>query len=432
VAVLAYALFVVGAPRPYLGARVFGGTTEGVRRLSLRVAVVRRFVEVEEPASLAKIEIAAEGAGRREVVLDERGMGVAELDLGGAPGRARLSVTTRDAQGTLLLADGIAELPLGEWRARARLRGGWLQGSVHGNALMRVGPGRGAFAVPFADPLWIEVRAASGPVASATVVLEPDGFDLVDGASPVITDVEGRAIVRIAPRDHVAWLKASATGPGGIAVEWSGPIPVTAGALHASLQDDQLRIESAIERDVAYWALQSDRARLAGGPVALSPTGRGGAVALVRLPPDARAPELWAVVSGEPELDSASTVGWPLAPGGLAPGPDPPLARAVPDRLLVDGLLLGYRADAARRHRARQLALGFTLLSALLAGALLVAEGRRAAARHDAHLRAAGATPNDADAIAQRKSRWFMAVVALLCVAMGFIVVLLVALHRIG
>ena len=435
VAVIAFALFVVGAPRPYYGARVYGGPTEGVSALSLRLAVVERFVEVEAPAELGPISVsvrAGNASSKREVTLDPGGMAAVTLELGREAGMAEIEVSAPGPAGrALVLAAGHAELSVGEWRARERLRGGWLKGSLKGNASIRVAPARGAFAVPFVDPLWIDVYGAAGPVAGVTLGIEPDGFDLVGGSGTWTTDAAGRVTVQIAPRDHVAWLKVSAKNGAGIDAEWSGPIPVAAGALHATREGSNLRIESAIERDVAYWALESERERMAGGPVRMTSTGRGGAVALIELPVLGK-PPLWGVVSGEPELDSASTVGWPLGSSTDPLAVDPPLARSVPDRLLVDGLLLGFRADAERRQRARHLALGFTLLAGLLAAVLLVREGRRSAAQLDAHLRRAGASDDEADAIAQKKSRWLGVVVALLCIGMGFLVVLLVALHRIG
>ena len=444
VAVIAFALFVVGAPRPYFGARVYGGTTEGVSTLSLRIAVVERFVEVEEPAALGTITVCARTASKsteREVTLDEGGMAAVTLDLGGEPGKAEIEVSAPGAGRPLRLALGQAELSTTEWRARERLRGGWLKGSLKGNANIRVAPARGAFAVPFTDPLWIDVNSESGPVVGATLDIDADGFEVVGERGPWTTNAAGRVSVSIAPRDHVAWLRVTAKNASGVDAEWSGPIPVAAGALHASREGSKLRIESAIERDVAYWAIEGDASRIAGGPVKLQATGRGGAVALIDLPELAARPlwgvvsgepELWGVVSGEPELDSASTVGWPLSTRADPLAVDPPLARSVPDWLLVDGLMLGFRADAERRQKARHLALGFTALASLLALVLLVREGRRSAADLDRHLRNAGASDADADVIAQKKTRWLSVVVALLCVAMGFLVVLLVALHRIG
>src|SRR5882724_10174661 len=49
VLVVGYALFVGGAPRKILGERIYGGPTEGVTELSLRVESVARDGEREGP-----------------------------------------------------------------------------------------------------------------------------------------------------------------------------------------------------------------------------------------------------------------------------------------------------------------------------------------------------------------------------------------------
>jgi len=439
VAVIAFAIFVAGAPRAYTGARVYGGPTDGVSTLSLRVAVVERFAEVEEPADVGDLAVELElGDGRRAAApghTDARGMAAVQVAIPGAPpsGPIRLRVSVPRGRGrTVTLADSRVELGVAEWASRAREIGGWLQGSRKGALSVRVAPGRGALAVPFVSPLWIEVRDPKGPVARASLRFETDGVVRSNPDAPVETDAMGRASIRVAPREHAVALRVVAKTEAGAEGEWYGSLPVVAGAIEATLTDAGLRIESPIERDVAYLALLAPTSRVAGGPVALEADGRGHSVALVPLPPLPPGP-IWAVVSGEPELDSGSTVGWPLRVPALdAPSSSPPVARSVPDRLLADGLGIGFAEEARRRARARHLALGFSALAALLAVVLLLREGRRAAHVLDEHLREAGAEAEVADAIAQRKSRWIGALIALLCIAMGFAIVALVALYRIG
>jgi hypothetical protein len=439
VAVIAFAIFVVGAPRSYTGARVLGGPTEGVSSLSLRVSVVERFAEVEEPADVGDVAVELElGDGRRAAApghTDARGMAALNVAIPGAPvsGPIRLRVSAPRARGrTVTLADSRVELSVADWTSRAREIGGWLSGNRKGALMVRVAPGRGVLAVPFASPLWIEVRDANGPVARASLGFETDGIVRSKPDAPVETDALGRASVSVTPREHAVALRVVAKTEAGAEGEWYGSLPVVAGAIEATLTSAGLRIESPIERDVAYWALLAPTSRLAGGPIVLEADGRGHSVAVVPLPSPPPGPA-WVVVSGEPELDSASTVGWPLrVPASSSPSASPPIARSVPDRLLADGLGIGFAEEARRRSRARHLALGFTALAALLAVVLLLREGRRAAHVLDEHLREAGAEAEVVDAIAQRKSRWIGAVIALLCIAMGFAIVALVALYRIG
>lgn len=424
VLVIAFALFVVGAPRPYVGARVYGGPTEAASRLSLRLALVERFVEVEQPARVGEVEVRASLTDGRtasaRVTPDEMGAASVSLDLG-APIRGPVSLSVTGSPG--LLAKGEVAFGATEWLARKRERGGWLEGQKRGALGIRVAPGRGAFAVPFSEPLLIEVAGPPG----AKVVVESDGADVTSPAKP--TDASGRTGVSLAPRDHIVSVTVKASNDLGETGEWTGFVPVAVGALRATREDRTLRVECAVEREVAYFALISESERLAGGAVALSPNLRGGSVGVVPLPPLPKG-RLWAVVSGEPELDTASTVGWPLDATSGPLDAEPPLARAVPDRLHLDGLGLGFAADAARRQKAKNLAVGFTLLAVLLAAALLVREGRRSARELDEHLRASGADGGGQHESAA--SRWLGLAVAILCVAMGFAVVLLVAMYRMG
>ena len=107
-------------------------------------------------------------------------------------------------------------------------------------------------------------------------------------------------------------------------------------------------------------------------------------------------------------------------------------ARAVPDRLLLDGLELGRSLELERRRTARQIALGFSALAAVLAGILLSREARRSSKKLDRHLADAGTDKTEAGVIAERPTRWMSIVIALLCIGMGFLMVALVALYRIG
>ncbi|MBI3200413.1 MAG: hypothetical protein HYZ29_02650 [Myxococcales bacterium] len=425
VVVIAFALFVVGAPRAYHGVRLHGGPTEGASRLSLRLSAVERYTEVEAPARLDDLVVTARledgRAASARVATDELGTANVALDLGG-PIRGPVAVGVTSARG--VLARGNLSLAPERWLERLRERGGVLPGQSSGALVVRAVPARGAFAIPFGDPLSIEVSRAGGPVVGARVSVELEGATLAGDARP--TDARGRTSVTLAPVDHIASVILRAATDAGETGTFTGALPIAVGALRATRQDDQLRVDCAIERELAYFAVITERERLLGGVVTLSPNGRGGSVGLAPLPPLPPGP-VWAVVSGEPELDSASTVGWPIA--GPSDG-EPPKARAVPDRLLLDGLTLGFAAETKRRQEARHVALGFTLLAGLLAAALLVREGQRSACELDEHLKAAGAEPSQRQE--QAKKRWLGLIVAVLCVGMGFAVLLLVAMYRMG
>ena len=66
VLVVAFALFVVGAPRAYAGAQLYGGPTEAAPVLAWRLALVERFEEIERPLARKNVRVEAHlNDGRR-------------------------------------------------------------------------------------------------------------------------------------------------------------------------------------------------------------------------------------------------------------------------------------------------------------------------------------------------------------------------------
>ncbi len=429
VTVIAFALFVVGAPRAYSGVRLFGGPTDGAAQ-SFRAEAVERVGEVEGPAALLELELEfTSGDGRRASVreaVDALGMCSPRVALGGG-GPIRVVASAITPRGKTPLGSGRIELGVAAWQAHARRSGGWLRGASKGELVLSAAPARGVLAVPFLERLMIEVRDAAGVVAGAEITLEGEGLELEAGAPKLllISDPRGRAETRIAPREHTVAVRLVAKS-GTRRGELYALLPVVPGAFSAELSAGQLRIHAPIAKDDAFYALIDERQRLAGGRAELAPDGRGGAVALVPLPPLPEGP-LWAVVSGEAELDSAGTVGWPLRPDPR----EPAQTLTIPDQLLLDTLPQGFARDVARRRRAQWLAGTFTVLSILLASALLASRARRAQAALEEHLARAGAGLEGVERAASR-GLGLSLLIAGLCVALGFTIVALVALYRIG
>ncbi len=426
VAVVSYALFVVGTTRPFAGARVFGGPTEGAQHLSLRVSAIESYRGIESPLDVTEVLVEARLSDGRAVsntaAVDERGSSSVVLEFAGKPVHG--SVHIRVSSGASRLADGEVELSTDEWTKRARDLGGWLAGgSRSGSLTVQVAPGRAAMAVPFEKPLLVEVQDGARPVDGAEITLEPDGVSIRKGDEKKVTDRSGRAIVFVTPREHIVSLRVKARA-GKAQGSWFGRLPIVPGALDARLEDNALVVESPVPQDLAYWSVIGKAQSIARGSVKLGDDGRA-RVPLSNLPSG----PLWAMVSGEPELDSASTVGWPL--GDLDPDAEPLRSRVVVDPLLLDGTLASQVLDARRRNRARLLAVGFTILAALLAGILLMLENRRSRITLEAHLLSAGEESESRERITDTSGRGYRAIVVLLCVALGFAVVALLALHRI-
>jgi hypothetical protein len=435
VLVVAFALLVVGAPRAVYSAEIYGGPTEGAGVLAWRVVALEDVHDALAPARFSQLRVRAElRDGRRfdwSGPTDARGMANVLFELGGRPtaGAVRVEVTTPSVRAPL--ASGSVELSRARWFKAARFRGGFIEGKQTGALRVRGGPRRGAFALPFRDPLWVDVRGASGPVEGARLALSGESVDvLTQGA--LVTDANGRAVVVLEPRDFYVALEIRATAPDGAQGSWYSTLPVVTGALHAVRDGDKLVVESPIVRRRAYYALLDDHEQLRSGPLLLVPDAQGGArgsLALGMLPNG----PLWAMVSNEPDLASESTVGWPLASREASPLDDaPPRSLVVPDQLLLDGLPAARARDAARRGRARVLAGAFSLGALLLVALLLVVEVRASSARLALHLTAAGETPEDVERVAARRGLSWTLAVAVLCVALGFIAVALVAMYKLG
>ena len=165
--------------------------------------------------------------------------------------------------------------------------------------------------------------------------------------------------------------------------------------------------------------------RLFGGRVTLAPDASGRSVARVPLP--ALAPgQHYGVVSSEPDLRSSAAVGWPLEP---AAGDEPEQTFDAVEALLLDGRPRALARDARRRARVRWVIGAFSATALAIELLLLVAFTRKSDRELDAHLAEAGVDARDASRLAPKRSP--AVVVALLAIALGFLVVALVGVLRI-
>jgi hypothetical protein len=400
--------------------------------------VVERLDEAEAPLREMPVAIEVNALDGQQVKwqgrLDERGMAPVAIELARPiRGSLRAQVTLQGPE-ERQLGSGTIELRVVDWLHGAKRRGGWLNGRRTGALRVDVAPGRGVFAVPFSDPLLVRVSDERGAVSGAAIHFELEGAELraAEPAGLVHANMFGEQTVSIAPREHAVAVRVVVESAQGLRGDWYSSLPIAPGALHAMLEGQKLLVESAIERDVAYYAVISERTRLAGGVIRLEarPGGRfAGLAALPQLPDT----PLWAVVSSEPELDSPGAVGWPL----LKPEPasdrvetNPLRTFSVPDRLLLNGLLQGFTNDMARKSRARLLAASVCGLSLALIVALLIGRVNRADALIAAHFSETSGDAAFVERVAPRRAVWPI-VVAGLCLALGFAAVALVAMYRI-
>jgi hypothetical protein len=423
VVIVAFALVTAGSTLPYRAARVWGGPTDG-ERMSLRLEVFEVTEDLgggraENVVGRGKVAVQLR-AGRleaaRQVELDVEGGAEVAFDLAGAVRPLELSV---ESEGNVLAAGTLA-LDAARWAAAARRRGGWSELRV-GPYLLRVAPARGVLAVPFEEELWLDVSLGALPVANALVTLEVSGARVSEKQRR--TDTRGRVVFRVAPDEHLPTARVRIL-EGAVEHQTAFGLAVVPGALRVTRSGGELLIEAPVPRDLAYFALVTPNERLLGGRLLLKPDARGGSSAQLPLPALGVTPT-HAVVASERDLRSTAAVGWPLE---LVPGGEPARSFDAVEALLLDGGPRAVLRERARRHRVRWIVAAFVAAASLVEIALLLALTRRGDRALDAHLERSGLAAADAERLAPRRSPAIL--LALLAVAVGFLVVTLVAILR--
>jgi hypothetical protein len=415
VVIVALALVTTGAPRPYRVARLWGGPTDG-SALSLRVEVFEMvedrgggMQERQVSGGAVRVHVQRPGLeGAHPVTLDAEGGGEARFEVppGGAPTEVEVE------QAGVTLARGAIGLSTERWTGAARRRGGFAAASA-GGLDVRVAPVRGALAVPFEEELVAEVRRGAAPVVGGSIDLGANGARVTP--KTVTTDAAGRAHFRLTPEEHTLSVRLALRDPGG-AGEASFGLGVVPGALRARLDGRTLVVESPVPREMAYFALVTERERLLGGRLALAPDRRGGSSARFELPPELRPTH--AVVASDRDLRSPSSVGWPLAPTAT-----PALTFDAVEALLLDGRPRAALREKHRRARVRWVTAAFCAAAVLIELALLVALTRSSDKDLDAHLARSGVAGEEAQRLAPKRSP--TVIIALALVALGFLIVAL-------
>jgi hypothetical protein len=402
-ALVGWALLGGGAERVRY-AQVLGGPTHEGSTLAVLVRAIELDDQRRVPISGLALRLEAR-AGRANALAsgttDATGHLEARLDFGVVPAenpRLRIVTTARES---LQLAEGEIALDVERWRAAARRDGGWLPGQARGDLRVRVAAESGAFAVPFAGQLLLQVLArpageagdAEGsPVPGALVQLELDGAELLRAPPPTSaavatsatppTDAAGQTRVALRPLEHAVSARASVRA-GERHGEWYGALPVIPGAIAVELSDAALQVRSPIAREHAFLSVVSARERIAGAIVPLAVDPDGSASGSFELTPALRArleaEPLWAVLSSEFDKRSPGAMGWPLRPAFA--GSAPQLGFTVPDAVLLDGRDGALYDTQQRQQRRRRYAAAFLLGVGLLLSAAFWNEVKRARGR---------------------------------------------------
>ncbi|MEO8900266.1 MAG: hypothetical protein ABI488_01590 [Polyangiaceae bacterium] len=421
VLVVAYALLVAGVPRQVVGARVYGGPTEGLDSLSLRVEAIARDGEHETPYWPGSLNVTASPTNSAPValVVTRATRGVADFQLSFAhPIHGPVSLSVRDPSGSLLAGGAIA-LDVDRWVARARRRGGWIRGRDSGGLVLSIAPQRGAFVVGAAEPLLIRVEHAGSAVPGARLTVSADGAE-VGVAQDLRTDAHGRAQVSFQAVALNPTLRIEARTDDNQTGLIDSGVPVIPGGFQGLRTATGVRIESATPRTEAFFSVVTDRARITGGALELTSDGRGGAWANVDMP--ALAEPAWLVVSSEVDQNSVAAIGWPLALGA-----EPAQTFDVPETLLLDGVPAAFAREQARRSHVRWLTATFIALAFALSVVTLVLRVRAADRNIAQHLRS-DLEADTAERIAPRRLLPLLG--ALLVLGLGFVLLGLIVAAR--
>ncbi|HVW29915.1 MAG TPA: hypothetical protein VHC69_31345 [Polyangiaceae bacterium] len=377
---VAAAVLVIGRPRGVTGVRIRGGPTTASLVLSVRLEIADRLGDVERPRRGDDVEVdvigAAEPVSTHGVLDDEGAVELVLPSSGRDPAHARIRI------GGSFVVDARWSLSVDAWARGARRRGGWVERRFEDGTRIRAAAERGVFAVPFASPLWVE--AARGGSFLTALDVHGDGADVV---GPLSLSA-GRLRYGVTPREHAAVVAVRA--PGTTATELDVALAVVPGAFFAELRGNDLVVRSPIARDRAYVAIVDERERVAGATVALEADATG-ATGVLRNPSLPDGVPLWAVVSSEPELRSASVVGWPIR--YAIDSAEPPKTFDVPDALLVDTMPRALSQESDRQRRVRLLAALIAAVSLFATAAAIAARSTAARSRLTTHLASAGADP---------------------------------------
>jgi len=377
--VVGLAMFGPGAVQPFDGARIRGGPTLGLRRLSWRISVLQRFRGIDSTRNVGPLVVSARHAAASEVLAHCRpgGDGTCDvlLDFSADVGGPVHAVITAEMGGAILVEgdlDGNAEA----WGS-APGHPAELTGNTRGNLDIAVAARRGVFAAPFRDDLVVTVRDGETPLEGARVTLRTDAADLAGEAAPIdgessvtlVSSDRGEVNFGVAPRLHTVAVDIEVTA-GDRSATWNGLLPVVPGAIWLDpgpLKLGSLRIIAPVPLGVAYVTIATPSARLWGGAVPLETKDtRGFTLGHMEWPKGTPLHEdgtpKWITISSDALQSGAGTVGWPVSRDAVAD------ERHFRDQLLLDGMPAAEKRDQARRYRART-------LSAVALGAAAVLEG---------------------------------------------------------
>ncbi len=423
---------VSGGERPARSARVYGGPTQGLTELCLRV-------ELGERDRVAEAPLASTGFRLR---LIEGGHVVAEApsktdELGSAEVRLRLP-RPRDSAFEIWvdevpsigppLAKGLVLGSLRAFQTTFGRRGGFQSGRRSGEVVLSVAPARGALVMAqgaMDDELVIRAERAGVPLVGATLklVLEGTELPLTQEAGVFSTDSRGLARVSVRPREPHVRVSIEATAADGAVGSLVTRLDVVQGAIRASKRADRLVLEGAGAADRAFVGFFDETRRYGGLHAALKPTPDGRLAADVPWPAGIPNERLWLVTSSQLDLASPAALGWPLT-SAAEPAP---ITLDTRELLLLDGASAARLREVGRARRVRWVTAAYAALALLLTLWLFVRRVQASDMRIERHLADQGMLGEMTSIAPPRSGRTSLAAA---CIGVGFLVIALLALFK--
>lgn len=428
-AVLVISLGVVeGTARAYRSARVYGGPTQGVSELSLRVELGERDKIAEVPVTRERFALVAIAGGQRVATAqgqtDEQGVAEVMLRLP-RPHDSALELWVEPASTDAApLAKGLVLGSTGAFQQTARRRGGFTRGRYTGEVELSVAPARGVLVTAqgaLDDELVIQAQAVGSPVSDARIGVKLEGAE--PASAEVRTGRDGLARLRVRPTEASVRVALNGVAEGIGSGTLAARLEVVQGAIRVTRRDSTLLLESSGAADLAYLALFDEKRRYAGlrVPLAAGPDGR--LVGEAPWPSGIDAKPLWVVASSQPDLASPAAVGWPVTAEG-EPAPQTFDAREL---LLLDGAAGARQREAKRVRRVHVVTVGYALLAMAVTLLLFVRRVREADAGIERHLAREGIDDAEHSIAPVVRGR---TVLAACCIGLGFVVLALLMLFK--
>ncbi|HKY37714.1 MAG TPA: hypothetical protein VJN18_17350 [Polyangiaceae bacterium] len=429
-AVLIVLLGVVsGGARPFRSARVYGGPTQGLTELSLRIEVGERDRIAEVPVPGAALSVVAIEGGQRVATARAKtdSLGITEIALRlPRPRESALELWVDYASEVAApLAKGLVLGSREAFRAKASRRGGFQRGRYTGELELSVAPAHGVLVTAqgaLDDELLIRAERAGGPVIDARIGIKLEGAEPAE--TQVRTDAAGLARLKLRPNAATVRVALDAVAEGIGAGTLAARLNVVQGAIRVTRRGEALSIESGGAATLAYLGFFDESRRYLGLRVPMTPAPDGRLVAELPWPAALTAQPLWVVASSQADLASPSAVGWPTTPTDeLAP-------RTFDARelLLLDGAPAAALREAKRERRVRLVTVGYAAMALLFTLLLFVKRVRDADAEIGQHLSRAGVDDDAAPSIVPASRG--RVVLAAACIGLGFLVLALLALFK--